>query len=173
MTDHHEHNHECGCGCGHHHDENLPDVEGHNGFEIEFKAHYKVECQKVWQALTDSEQIKAWFPELKVTEVKEGNEVQYQDEDETLSFLILDVEAPYLLSYQWKQMIVGFELDEEEGQTELTFKEWIEEVSDEVIADLTQWAVRLEALRYYLEEDHVPNLDDLYKETYPEIKAMF
>ena len=169
------HAHDCGCGCscGHHPDEDLPNVEGHNGFEIEFKAHYKVERQKVWRGLTDSDQIKKWFPELAVTEVKEGGEIGYQEEGEMLSFLILDVEPPYLLSYQWKQMIVGFELEDVKGQTELIFKEWIEEVSDEIIADLTEWAVRLEALRYYLEEGHVPSLDDFYDETYSEIKAIF
>lgn len=167
----HDHDHDCGCG-HHHHDDDLPNVEGHNGFEVQFKANYKVDRTTVWQALTTSSQLKEWFPELTVTKVAEGNEVHYKEGEETLSFLILDVEAPYLLSYQWKNMIIGIELDEEEDQTELTFKEWIEEVTEEAIIDLTRWAVRLEALRYFVEEGHVPNLDDLYDETYPEIQEL-
>jgi uncharacterized protein YndB with AHSA1/START domain len=80
----------------------------------------------VWRAITEREQLRAWFPCDVVVdggEWKVGASISFpfppEVIDMTLTGEVLDVEPPHLLSYRWGEEVLRFELTPEGGGTRL------------------------------------------------------
>jgi uncharacterized protein YndB with AHSA1/START domain len=80
----------------------------------------------VWQALTEREQLRSWFPCDVVVDGGQwivGAAISFPFPpdviDMTLSGVVLVVEEPRLLSYSWGDEILRFELSSEDGGTRL------------------------------------------------------
>ncbi|MDQ1399327.1 MAG: hypothetical protein QOK20_1259 [Acidimicrobiaceae bacterium] len=80
----------------------------------------------VWQALTDREQLRAWFPcDVVVAggrwEVGAAIAFPFPPEaiDMTLSGEVLEVVEPYVLAFTWGEEVLRFELSANDGGTRL------------------------------------------------------
>jgi uncharacterized protein YndB with AHSA1/START domain len=78
----------------------------------------------VWQALTDRDQLRTWFPCDVIVDggrwfVGAGITFIFPPEviDITLSGEVLDVEEPSRLAYRWGDEVLRFELSDEDGGT--------------------------------------------------------
>jgi uncharacterized protein YndB with AHSA1/START domain len=93
----------------------------------------------VWQAITEREQLKAWFPCDVIVqggrwEVGASITFPFPAEviDMTLTGTVLAVDEPRLLSYTWGEEVLSFELHPDGGGTRLV-------LTDQLQAD---WAAR-------------------------------
>jgi uncharacterized protein YndB with AHSA1/START domain len=77
----------------------------------------------VWQALTEREQLKAWFPcDVVVSggHWRPGAAISFIfGPDMTVTGEVLQVEEPRLLAYSWGEDILRFELSPHDGGTRL------------------------------------------------------
>jgi uncharacterized protein YndB with AHSA1/START domain len=84
---------------------------------------YNTTIRKLWQALTDKDQMKIWYFDLKEFRPEKGFKFQFSGGDENVQYLheceILEVNPPHKLSYSWRYpdyegySVVTFELTEE------------------------------------------------------------
>jgi uncharacterized protein YndB with AHSA1/START domain len=81
----------------------------------------------VWQALTEPEQLRSWFPSEVIVEggnwqVGAAITFPFPPEviDMTLTGEALEVDEPHVLAYTWGEETLRFELTPEDGGTRLT-----------------------------------------------------
>ncbi|MCK7557962.1 SRPBCC domain-containing protein [Chitinophaga sedimenti] len=84
---------------------------------------YNTTVRKLWQALTDKDQMKIWYFDLKEFKPEKGFKFQFSGGDENVQYLheceILEVSPPHKLSCSWRYpdyegySVVTFELTEE------------------------------------------------------------
>ena len=87
---------------------------------------YNAPIQKVWRAITDRDQMKEWYFELKEFKAEKGFKFQFTGGDENVQYLheceVLVVDPPHKLSYSWRYpeyngySVVTWELFEEGEQ---------------------------------------------------------
>jgi uncharacterized protein YndB with AHSA1/START domain len=105
--------------------------------------------EAVWQAITDREELKAWFPSDIITDAwTVGATLSFpfrNGEGPTLTGEVLEVEEPRVLAYTWGDETLRFELTPEpSGGTRLVFTD---ELDREIAArNAAGWEVCLELL---------------------------
>jgi uncharacterized protein YndB with AHSA1/START domain len=66
---------------------------------------YNAQIEKVWKAITDRDQMKEWYFELKEFKAEKGFKFQFTGGDENVKYLheceVLFVDPPNTLSYSW------------------------------------------------------------------------
>lgn len=66
---------------------------------------YNASIQKVWKAITDRDQMKEWYFELKEFKAEKGFKFQFTGGDENEEYLheceVIFVDPPHKLSYSW------------------------------------------------------------------------
>ncbi|MGC5398806.1 SRPBCC domain-containing protein [Streptomyces sp. DT20] len=81
--------------------------------------------EAVWRAITDREELRAWFPCEVVTDAWEpGARISFPfpGTDMTLTGVVLEAEAPRVLAYTWGEETLRFHLTPEPGgRTRLVF----------------------------------------------------
>lgn len=92
---------------------------------------YNASIEKVWKAITDRDEMKGWYFELKEFKAEEGFKFQFTGGDENEQYLheceVTLVDPPHKLSYSWAYpehndgySVVNWELFEEgENKTKL------------------------------------------------------
>jgi uncharacterized protein YndB with AHSA1/START domain len=90
---------------------------------VRFERHLPDPPAVVWQALTEREQLKAWFPcDVVVSggHWRPGAAISFIfGPDMTITGEVLHVEEPRLLAYSWGEDILRFELSPHDGGTRL------------------------------------------------------
>jgi uncharacterized protein YndB with AHSA1/START domain len=103
------------------------------GLRFERQLHHSPE--RVWRALTESDQLQHWMPVDIVGERRAGADIQapfwpavvekYQITDPTLPGRILTWDPPRTFSWMWDRDTLVFELHPTDGGTRLVFTTWV------------------------------------------------
>jgi uncharacterized protein YndB with AHSA1/START domain len=92
-------------------------------FELRFARHLAHPIDKVWRAITDPEQLRAWFPAAVDMDLAVGAKLRFEltpeaqqrheipDEDMTSYGEVVAVDPPRLLEYTWSGEILRWELE--------------------------------------------------------------
>jgi uncharacterized protein YndB with AHSA1/START domain len=123
----------------------------------------------VWRALTDREELKAWFPCDIITEGwKVGASLRFVfrgGEWHDLDGTVLEYDEPHVLAFTWGDETLRFELSESEGGTRLLFTD---ELDPSIAArNAAGWDVCLELLESGQTDD------DLWKVRFDHYVAAF
>ncbi|WUH92750.1 SRPBCC domain-containing protein [Streptomyces sp. NBC_00433] len=85
--------------------------------------------EAVWQAITDPEELKAWFPCGVITDAwKPGAAISFPFEGgPTLTGVVLEADEPHVLAYTWGDETLRFTLTpESDGRTRLVLTDELE-----------------------------------------------
>lgn len=173
----HSHSHTT-CSCGHdheHHHLDLDDLEVDQGLTVEFIVDMQASIERVWQMLTENDQLALWFPELAFESLKSGGVLRFNYPDGGHEeMMVLDVEKPHYLSYTWDLNTVTFELtsNEENTETELKFTEWLSEINDHTPKDVAGWLICLQVIASIINEVPFEDREAKFYEVYPQVKEM-
>lgn len=117
---------------------------------------------RVWRAITEPEQLKAWFPAVVEFDLTPGARISYHPTPEQLTRLditpddvehgeMLRVDPPHLLEYTWGAEIVRWELSGDgAGGTHLVFTNILDD-RDTAIAAGAGWHAGLEVVEAQLD----------------------
>jgi uncharacterized protein YndB with AHSA1/START domain len=118
--------------------------------------------ERVWQALTSSEELRCWFPADIVGERRQGAQIRlpfwpdhvakYEIEQQVLTGRIEVWDPPRVFQWTWDRDILRFELEPAGGATILRFTTWPEDVTRKSLANSgSGYHVCLHALRQRLD----------------------
>lgn len=165
-------NHEHPCGCDHEHSKSFPDVLNvDTGIEITFQHDYPVSQEKLWEYLSHNELLQQWYPQLVFTDFNPGGRLLFQYEGGNFEeMLVMDVEAPCLLSFTWDIHTVTFQVTAlGKGQSRLSFTQWVSEMNHHVPVDLCGWYLALLNLERAITGDDKLEMAEVYHHHYPQI----
>ena len=85
-----------------------------DGFEVKFERIYNFSREKVWNAITNTDQLAIWFTDIEMDFVPGGRMViRFRDADQTESMgKIIRIEAPELFEFSWEDELAKWELFE-------------------------------------------------------------
>jgi uncharacterized protein YndB with AHSA1/START domain len=118
------------------------------GWRLCFVRHLAHAPEKVWAALTEPEQLAAWFPDTMSGELTVGARLTFSTEYESIpSFegTVLTVDPPRLLEFTWGEDTLRFEVEPAEGGSTLTLRDTIAELGKGA-RDGAGWHVCLDQL---------------------------
>ncbi|MGD9998055.1 MAG: SRPBCC domain-containing protein [Ilumatobacteraceae bacterium] len=126
--------------------------------------------ERVWRALTDSDQLRHWLPVDLVGERVVGGELhatfwpdvveKYQIADPTLPARILVWDPPHRFSWMWDRDTLIFELHPTATGTRLVFTTWIVDTTAGVDKTGAGYHVCLDQLMQLVETDDAPPFID-------------
>jgi uncharacterized protein YndB with AHSA1/START domain len=103
---------------------------------------------KVWGAITEPEQLAAWFPQRVAGEWEVGAPLRFEYGSETISGFdgeVLAVREPSLLEFRWGTDVIRLEIAEADGGCTLTLTDTIDELG-KAARDAAGWHVCLDRL---------------------------
>jgi len=109
--------------------------------------------QRVWAAITEPEQLKAWFPDtIVVQEWRVGAPLRFEHAGLDLNFdgEVLAVEEGRLLEFRWGTDRIRFEVEPDGDGTKLTLLDTIDELG-KAARDAAGWHVCLDHLADHLD----------------------
>jgi uncharacterized protein YndB with AHSA1/START domain len=138
---------------------------------LRFVRRFPHPVEKVWRAITESDQLKYWMPCDIVGERRAGAEIQlpfwpahvakYQIAETSLPGRIEVWEPPTIFQWTWGGDILRFELETSDGDTTLTFTTWLESPDlDEAAGAAGGYHVCLDQLGVLLDTGAAPSLVD-------------
>jgi len=137
---------------------------------LRYERHLSHSVERVWRALTDSDQLRHWLPVDIVGERVEGGDVQatfwpdvvakYQIADPTLPGKILTWDPPRTFSWMWDRDTLIFELHPTEGGTRLVFTTWIVDTTAGVDKTGAGYHICLDQLVQLIETGNPPPFVD-------------
>ena len=89
---------------------------------IKTERHYSHSLQKVWEAISEAEEISAWFIKADF-KAETGYQYTFTHENTVISGKVLEVDPPKKLTYTWivsgteVETTVTWELEEKDGGT--------------------------------------------------------
>ena len=113
--------------------------------------------QRVWAAITEPEQLKAWFPDtIVVQEWRVGAPLRFEHAGLDLNFdgEVLAVEEGRLLEFRWGTDRIRFEVEPDGDGTKLTLLDTIDELG-KAARDAAGWHACLDALEASLSGESV------------------
>jgi uncharacterized protein YndB with AHSA1/START domain len=128
--------------------------------------------EKVWRALTESDYLRHWFPADIVGQREAGATIQlpfwpdhiakYGLDDPPLPGAIHVWDPPRVFEWSWDTDLLRFELRPVGGGTLLTFTTWLDDGSDQSLANAgAGYHVCLATMATYLDTGSAPRLVDL------------
>lgn len=133
---------------------------------LRFERHLSHPVERVWRALTDSDQLRHWLPVDIVGERVEGSSVaaifwpdvvaKYQIPEPTMSGKILTWDPPHTFSWMWDRDTLTFELHPSENGTRLVFTTWVVDTTAGVDKTAAGYHVCLDQLVSLVETDAPP-----------------
>ncbi|WP_102692105.1 SRPBCC domain-containing protein [Rummeliibacillus pycnus] len=142
---------------------------------LKFEIHQiiKAKVEKVWNELTNNEEIKNWFPELTYHETNDSDYYRWYDGNLDLKLDVIQKEVNQLMVFEWAGNIVQIQLKSTNEQTELSFSETLSEVTKHTPKDLAGWYVCIEKIRYLAEKTGKRVSEELWKIKYQEYRNIF
>jgi uncharacterized protein YndB with AHSA1/START domain len=120
--------------------------------------------EKVWRALTETEELAQWFPDGPPRgKFVEGDTVQFGTTGERPGFegKVVTVDPPRLLEYTWGDDILRFELQPDGDGTVLTFTDTFDEYG-KAARDGAGWHACLDMLGFALDGTTPPGDNGAY-----------
>lgn len=103
---------------------------------LRFRRHYPHPIERVWRAVTESDQFRQWMPIDMIGERREGAEVtlpfgqaeveKYNISEPVLTGRIEVWQPPSVFQWTWDKDVLRFELTATESGTQLLFTTWPE-----------------------------------------------
>jgi uncharacterized protein YndB with AHSA1/START domain len=103
---------------------------------LRFVRHFSHPLERVWRAITESDQLRYWMPCDIVGERRAGADIElpfwpaqvakYQLEETSLRGSIEVWKPPQIFQWTWGGDVLRFELERGDGETILTFTTWLE-----------------------------------------------
>jgi uncharacterized protein YndB with AHSA1/START domain len=136
---------------------------------LRFVRRFAHPVERVWAALTESDQLQFWMPCDIVGERRAGADItlpfwpaqveKYQLEETTLAGRIEVWEPPVVFQWTWGGDILRFELKSTDAGTTMTFTTWLESPDlDEAAGAAGGYHVCLDQLRILLDTGSAPAL---------------
>lgn len=95
-----------------------------DGYQVVFNRTLNHPIDKVWDAITNPEQLKYWFTDIEM-DFREGGKItiRFRDKDKTSSYgEIVHIDPPHKFAWTWEGELAVWELKEvDERTTQLTF----------------------------------------------------
>jgi uncharacterized protein YndB with AHSA1/START domain len=117
--------------------------------------------ERVWRALTEPEDLEAWFPaEIRGDLATPGAELSFpfrEGEAETEPGEVLASEPPRLLAFRWGAQTLRFELEPDDGGTRLVFTHALDRSETAQVA--AGWEIKFEELEALLAGKPQPEFD--------------
>jgi len=149
----------------------LRQVQG--GYRARFERRLNHPVEKVWAMLTDNEQLKKWFPELHMDDLREGGVIKFDMQDGTFEEMaILELKDQSVLQYTWGEDQVRFELYPEAGGCHLVLIEDIQALTDHTPKDLAGWHVCLDVIEALLEDKTLDSRMSVWEMQYTEYRQL-
>ena len=144
--------------------------DGHR-IGLRFVRHFSHPLERVWSALTESDQLRHWMPCDIVGERRAGADVElpfwpaqvarYQLEETSVRGRIEVWEPPQIFQWTWGGDVLRFELERSDGETTLTFTTWLESPDpDGAVSAAGGYHVCLSQLGVLLDTGAAPPLVD-------------
>jgi uncharacterized protein YndB with AHSA1/START domain len=146
------------------------------GVSLRYERHLSHPPVRVWRALTESDQLRHWFPADLVGPRDEGAELvvpfwddvaaKFSIEDPVLTGRILTWDPPSRFAWQWDDEVITFELEPTDQGTRLTLHVQLSATgpgADQVGAG---YHLCLDQLVTLVETDTAPPFVDLDENTY-------
>lgn len=128
---------------------------------LEYRRHYRHAPGRVWRALTDPEELAAWFPTTIDGERAQGASLSFgfeQLEIDPMHGEMLAFEPPSLLEFTWGPDRLRFELAPDGEGTRMTFTVVLEELG-KATRDGAGWHQSLQGLERALAGDRTRSYD--------------
>lgn len=139
---------------------------------LRFDRQYPHSIERVWRAITESDQFRQWMPCDMIGERREGAEItlpfgraeveKYQLTDPVLSGRIEVWQPPSVFQWTWDTDVLRFELTATESGTRLVFTTWPESQDLETTADTARgYHLCFAELAALLDGHPVPSAGDI------------
>jgi uncharacterized protein YndB with AHSA1/START domain len=120
------------------------------GWQLRFVRNLPHSVDKVWQALTQPEHLKAWFPDqIVVTEWRPGAQLKFKTQFGDFDGEVQTVQPPNLLEFRWGTDYLRFELAPAGDGSVLTLLDRIDQLG-KAARDAAGWDEHLEKLVHHL-----------------------
>jgi uncharacterized protein YndB with AHSA1/START domain len=123
-----------------------------HGWKLRFVRHLPHPPHKVWRALTDPDEMRAWFPADMEGERRVGAHLRFpfrEEEGDTTDGEMLVYDPPTVLAYRWDVEMLRFELHPTDAGCTLTFTSTLADVGT-AARDGAGWDVCLDLLAHDL-----------------------
>jgi uncharacterized protein YndB with AHSA1/START domain len=120
-----------------------------NGWQLRFTRRLPHPPQKVWQAITEPEHLKAWFPTGVVGEWKVNTPLKFPSEYGDFDGEVLAVQPPSLLEFRWGTDFIRLQVAPDPEGSVLTLIDRIDQLG-KASRDAAGWHTCLDALERHL-----------------------
>ncbi|MER2089002.1 MAG: SRPBCC domain-containing protein [Sporosarcina sp.] len=135
-----------------------------SGYQARFERQLTHTVDAVWSMLTDNKQLKRWFEELRVGELREGGFMQFNVPEVIYQELeISELKPLSVLEFDWFGDVIRFELYPNESGCELIVTEKISSITEQTKKDIAGWHVCLDVIEALLDEKTIPRDDEWRK----------
>lgn len=147
-------------------------IQTDEGYNAEFIRQLAHPIEKVWAMLTENDKLQQWFDELTIEDLRKGGTISFNMGDGNFEKMeILEYEEGKLLTFEWTENQVTFQLQGKNGSTTLTMVEKINKITPQTAKDLAGWHVCLDVIEALLDGKAISRTAEWEKE-YPEYKRL-
>ena len=132
-------------------------------WRLRFRRELRHPVTKVWQALTEPDELRTWFPDqVHVDEWKVGARMEFKDAQARIQPFdgeVLAYQPPKLLEFRWGTDVIRLEVAPHGDGTVLTLIDTIDEVG-KAARDGAGWHVCLDRLEHALDGKPAPHAEE-------------
>jgi len=134
-----------------------------SGWQLKFRRELAHPPARVWEALTEPDELRRWFPdEIVVSDWRVGSRLEFKHEGKLVfDGEVLAFEPQRLIEIRWGTDRVRFEIEPHRSGTVLTLIDTIDEVG-KAARDGAGWHMCLDALEAALDGQAVPSMADAW-----------
>ena len=145
-------------------------------WQLRFRRELAHPPQRVWQALTETDELRKWFPDqIVVGEWKVGAKLKFQDVNAKMQPFdgeVLACAPPSLLEFRWGTDTIRFEVAARESGSTLTLIDTIDELG-KAARDGAGWHVCLDALEHALDATDAPSMPEQWSAVHEDYVKKF
>ncbi|HWG62313.1 MAG TPA: SRPBCC family protein [Streptosporangiaceae bacterium] len=154
----------------------LGSLENVNGaWRLRFTRHLSHPPERVWRAITERADLKAWFPQRITGEWVTGGTLTFSDPEgrgPDWEGRVLAVDPPSLLEFTWGTDVLRLEITAAPGGCSLTLTDTLDEMG-KAARDGAGWHVCLDQLTSHLGGGHEDGAGPNWREVHREYVAAF
>ena len=121
-------------------------------WRLRFTRNLRHQPQEVWEAITQPEHLKAWFPQEIVGKWEKGASLEFKSSNAEANFKgeVLAVDPPKLLEFRWGTDTIRIEIAPSGSGSTLTLLDTFDEMG-KAARDAAGWHVCLDALERHID----------------------